>query len=299
MTRSPTVLSLALALACAGTAAGASARVLDDGGHRLSCNVSSRYSVRPAGRAFVFRQDEDKREIGIGGGRLFIDGHEVTVSDADHARLRRMEGEMHALVPELQQVATEALDIAFTALTEVARELSADPGQTVANLETSHRRAMARMRNTPMVLFDRDAMADVVQPILRDYLPEIIGGAVRTAIKAAFTIGKDGDLQARMDRMEHELDTRVDARAKALEPLAEQMCSRLRRIDALDDSLDVRLPDGRALDLLRADTRSDRHRGHDGDARDGDGHDGDARDGDDSDGGDKDDDASGARSKAS
>lgn len=270
MTRPLTALALALALALACAAGGASAHGTADGDHKLSCNVSSDYSVRPARRAFVFHQDEGKREVGIGGGRLFIDGHEVTVSDADHARLREMEGEMHALVPEFQQVATEAMDIAFTALTEVARELSADPGQTVSNLEASHRRAMARMRTSPMVLFDGDAMADVVQPILRDYLPEIIGGAVRTAIKAAFTIGKDGDLQARMDRMEHELDTRVNARAKALEPLAERMCTRLRRIDALDDALEVRMPDGSALDLLRADDRHDRHPGHDGDSRDGD-----------------------------
>ena len=105
---------------------------------------------------------------------------------------------------------------------------------------------------------------DVVEPILRDYLPEIIGGAVRTAIKAAFTLGKDGDLQARMARMEHELDTRVDARAKALEPLAESMCARLRRIDALDNALEVRTVDGQPLDLLRLDPDNRHHDRKDG-----------------------------------
>ena len=269
MTRSLSVLVLALA----GAASAASAHDPGRSDHHLGCDVGSDYSVRPVRRAFVFRQDALPHEVGIGGGRLFIDGNEVIVSDADHARLRQMEGEFHALVPEVQQIATEAVDIAFTALTEVARELSSDPGQTVASLEASHRRSMARMRSTPLALFDEDAMADVVQPILRDYLPEIIGGAVRTAIKAAFTIGKDGDLQARMDRMQHELDTRVDARAKALEPLAERMCTRLRRIDALDDALDVRTADGRPLDLLRIDAR---HHRHDGDG-DSDGHDADAR----------------------
>jgi hypothetical protein len=264
MSRSLTAISLMLACAASGAAA---AHGTGNGERNFSCHVRSQYAVRPARRAFVFRQDDGSREIGIGGGRLFIDGRELTISDADHARLRQMEGEMHALVPELQQVATEAVDIAFTALTEVARELSADPGQTVANLEASHRRVMARMRNTPMVLFDEDAMADIVQPILRDYLPEIIGGAVRTARNAALTHGQERDLQARMDRMEHELDTRVEARAKALEPLAERMCLRLRRIDALDDSLEVRTADGRALDLLQAD---DRHADHDGDSRAGD-----------------------------
>ena len=263
MARSLTVPMLAIALA--GSASAASAHDPGQDSRHLGCDVRSQYSIQPVRRAFVFRQDTAPHEIGIGGGRLFIDGNEVKVSDADHARLREMEGQFHALVPEVQQVATEAMDIAFTALTEVARELSSDPGQTVASLEASHRQAMARMRSTPLALFDQDAMAGVVQPILRDYLPEIIGGAVRTAIKAAFTVGKDGDLQARMDRMQHELDTRVDARAKALEPLAARMCTRLQRIDALDDALDVRSADGKPLDLLRIDARHPRH-GADADA---------------------------------
>ncbi len=265
MTRTLYLLILAL-LVAAPTAARAHGSSHDS--INLSCDVGTNYNVRMVRRAFVFSQDQAPREIGIGGGRLFIDGHEVTISDADHVRFAQMEREMHALAPELQKVATEAVDIAFTALTEVARELSTDPGQTVATLEASHRRAVAKMRRTPLALFDEDAMKGVVEPILRDYLPEIIGGAVRTAIKAAFTVGKDGDLQARMARMEHELDTRVNARAKALEPLAESVCTRLRRIDVLDNGLEVRTADGKPLDLLRLDAANRQRHGRDHDSDD-------------------------------
>lgn len=255
MIRSLPLLILALAAPAFAVPGLAMASAHDDdmGNVHLGCDIGTHYKVRMARRAFVFSQPGAPHEIGIGGGRLFIDGSEVTINDADHARIAQMEGEMHSLVPEVQKVAVEAVDIAFTALTEVARELSADPGQTVSTLEASHRQVLAKMRNTPLAMFDEDAMGDVVAPILRDYLPEIIGGAVRTALKAAFTLGKDGDLQARMARMEHELDTRVNARAKALEPLAESMCGRLRRIDALDNALEVRMADGRPLDLLRVD----------------------------------------------
>jgi hypothetical protein len=62
-----------------------------------------------------------------------------------------------------------------------------------------------------------------------------------------------------MDRMERELDERVDARAKALEPLADAMCRRLERMDGLDDALAARLPDGEPLQLLRVDPESRRH----------------------------------------
>jgi hypothetical protein len=238
------------------------------GNRHLGCEVDSGYSVRPYRNAFLFTRAGEPREVGIGGGRLFVDGREVAVSAADHARLAGMESEMHALVPEMRQVAVEAVDIAFTALAEVARGLSGDPGQTVAQLEASHRKMRARMAGTDLALLNEDAMGDLVRPILREYLPDIIGGAVRTAIKAAFSTGKEaGELRARMDRMEHALDERVDARATSLEPLAEAMCTRLRRIDALDDALEARTADGRRFELREPRAR-DRDR-EDREARDG------------------------------
>ena len=245
------VLSLAAAVAAGAAQAHPHSK---DADRQLHCEIDSQYTVRPYKRAYVF--EKDGREVGIGGGRLFVDGREVPVNAADHARLVDMEREFHALQPEMQQVVTEAVDIAFTALTEVARGLSGDPGQTVAELEASHRRVRSKMAAAPLALFNDDAISGIVEPIVREHLPDIVGGAVRTAIKAAFSTGKEaGDLKGRMDRMEHELDARVDARAKALEPLARSMCARLRRMDALDDALEVRTADGGRFDLLEADAR--------------------------------------------
>ena len=242
-------------LAFAAGAAGAQARSHPDkGDHHVSCDVESQYTVRPYKRAYVF--ERDGREVGIGGGRLFVDGREVEVSADDRTRLAGMEREFQALRPEMTQVVTEAVDIAFSALTEVARALSGDPGQTVAELEASHRKVRAKMAAAPLALFNEDAIEGVVQPILSEHLPAIIGGAVRSAVKAAFSTGKEaGEFQARMDRMEHELDARVEQRAKALEPLARSMCARLHRIDALDDALEVRTADGARFDLLEANAR--------------------------------------------
>jgi hypothetical protein len=231
----------------------------DDHGRHLSCEVGTQYSVRPYRQAFVFRQDKGKPgEVGIGGGRLFIDGREARLTAADHERLRRFEAEGHQLLPQVQQITVEAVDIAFTALTEVARALASDPKATVASLEAAHRRVRAEMGARPLAVFDDDAMGDVVKPLVSEYVPEIVGGAVSTALKAAFAGEKArNEFEARMQRMEHELDVRVDARAKALEPLAERMCERLRRMDAIDDALDFRLPDGQPLRLLELERGKD------------------------------------------
>lgn len=229
----------------------------DRPGRGDSCNVSSGYSVDTYRRAFLFKREDGKPgEIGIGGGRLFIDGREQKLSAADHERLRRLEGEMTALVPQIREIAIEAVDIAFAALTEVARGLSSSPRETVASLESAHRKVRSEMSAKPLSAFDEDAMASVVKPIITEYIPAIVGGAVSGALSAAFGgEQKANDFERRMQRMEKELNSKVEDRAKELEPLAEAMCTRLRAMDSLDDSLEFRLPDGKPMDLLR--TRRD------------------------------------------
>lgn len=219
------------------------------------CDVHSQYAVAPYRDAFLFTRDDGKPgEIGIGGGRLFIDGKEVTLADADHERLRRMEAEMHALVPEVEKISLEAIDIAFTALVEVARGLSNTPDKTIANLQDAQRRLRGELRGKPLVVFNDHAIEGIIGPIMTRFVPDIVGGAVSSALSAIFSGDTEAKkLEARMKRMEAELDTRVEARAKALEPLALAMCDRLTRMDALDDALEYRLPSGDALQLLRID----------------------------------------------
>jgi hypothetical protein len=224
----------------------------DHGRAHVGCNIHSDYNIGPYRNAYLFQRDDGPaRSIGIGGGRLFIDGKEIQLSAGDQRRVAQFEQELHGLGPEVQKVSEEAVAIAFTALVEVARGLSSDPDETIANLEKSRRQTLAEIRNKPMTVFNDDAMEDIVEPIVTRFIPDVAGGAVTAGLHAAFAGEAERQkFQQRMDRMEHELDTRVDARAKALEPLALAMCDRLTRMDALDDALEYRLPGGESLQLL-------------------------------------------------
>ena len=249
------LLTLALLLA-AGQAAGHER----DGVH-VGCDIGSSWSVQSYRSAWLFtREDGPVRELAIGGGRLFVDGKEMQVSGADHDRIARLEDELRDLSPELRQIAREAVDIAFTALVEVARGLSSTPDKTIAELQRGRARSLAEIDRQPMGVFNGDAVEKIIEPIIARFVPDIVGGAVSTALKAAFSgDAQRQEFQSKMDRMEHELDTRVDARAKALEPLAEAMCRRLERMDAFDDALEARLPNGEAIALLRVDPEHRRH----------------------------------------
>ena len=221
------------------------------------CDVHSDWGVAMHRRAFVFTHKEHQpAEVGIGGGRLFIDGREQTLSAADHARLSRLEAEMQALVPQLREVVVQAVDIAFTALAEVARGLASDPQHTVADLQSAQQRVRAQMNARPLTALDGDAIAGVVTPILTEYVPQIVGGAISGALKAAFGgEQKSQEFEKKMQAMERELDSKVEHRAKALEPLADAMCQRLQAMDRIDDELEFRLPDGDRLELLQVGPR--------------------------------------------
>ena len=249
------LVALTITLLLAHSAAQASSH--DRGRRGMSCDVSSDYSPRPYRSAFLFSQEDGSpREIGIGGGRLFVDGREHKLSAADHRRLSQFEDEMRELVPQTMRVAVEAVDIAFTALGEVAGAMSSTPDKTVRSLEEARLRVRRQISAQPLGVFDEDAVGEIVGPLVAQYVPQIIGGAVSSAVKAVFSGHDDaGDFEARMQRMEGEIERKVEARAEALEPLVESMCQRLQRMDAIEDSLQFRLPDGKPLQLFSIDRR--------------------------------------------
>lgn len=221
------------------------------------CNVHSDWSVRPHRLAFVFsREGHVPAEVGIGGGRLFVDGREQKLGAADHARIARLEKEMHAALPQLREVVLEAVDIAFTALTEVARGLAVEPRRAVADLEQAHKRVRAQVERRPLTALDGDAIGRTIGPIIGEFVPQIVGGAVRGALSAAFGgEQKAQDFEKKMQRMEKELDAKVELRARELEPLAEALCQRMQAMDRIDDELEYRLPDDGRLELLRVGPR--------------------------------------------
>ncbi len=236
----------------------------------LSCDIDSDYDLRRHGRAFVFeRQDGDgPKNLALGGGRVWVDGVEAKLSAADHARMRAFEGELNRLLPEVQQVATEAVDIAFTALTEVARGFGAKP-EAVTRMERARERLGTDMLDSEGWLFSSngrryeagaEAMVEsFVEPLVAELVPELVGSAVASSLKVAFSFDETriSEFEQRMERMGEQIEARVEKRADALEARADALCVRARRLDGIERALDYWLADGGRLDLLRADVDRD------------------------------------------
>ena len=228
--------------------------------HQMSCSEYSECTLRVQGNGYLLSRSEGSpATVALANGQLLVDGKVANVSAADRERLAQLDTELRRFVPEAQAVASEAIDIAFTALTEVARGLASDPDRAIANLEQAHVRARRDIQASPSVLFggkDDDAIDRIIEPVVAEFVPQITGGAMSLAFHAIFASDKErAAMEARLDRMGDEIDRRVDARADALEPKAQSLCTRLQRMDAIENSLEYRLPNGRPLGLLDVDTR--------------------------------------------
>lgn len=222
-----------------------------------SCNIDSRYELGTDGNAFVFTlADGHPSRVLMSAGRLQVDGRDAPLSPADQTRVRDFEVELRQLLPEAQKVASAAVGIAFDALGEVARALASDPKRAVANLERSRAIALREIRYRPEFMFSHDdkAIEDAIEPIVTRFVPDIIGGAVSLAVHAIFASDAERDaMEARMDKMGRTLDHEIQGRAGALEPMADAICLRMKRMDAIDNALDYRLPGGSRLELLSVD----------------------------------------------
>lgn len=264
MTHRTWIAGLLLACLCGGAAAQGSKLNLGRGVDidiDADCQVRSDYNFHLTERSVVFtRKQGAPARVLMRDGRLFVDDAWVQVGAADSRRIRDYERGARAAMPLAQQVGREAAQIALMAIGEVATAFSSDPAATRAKLDEARVKVDARLQQaiTPE-RFNGAALGEAIGDVIGDVLPTFIGDVVGGALRAAFS----GDT-ARFERIEHDLDARIEAvvepRAKALERNAEALCRRMEALDAIDDALEYRLPDGRPLSLLTVERKPRRQR---------------------------------------
>lgn len=218
----------------------------------LQCNVDSDYDLSVTDRSLILtRATGTPKAIVMRDGRLFVDDEWVALSAADAKRIAEYEKKVRATMPLAQEIGRDAADIAFTALGEVAAGMSSNPERTRGQLDKARKELDDRLaRAVTANRFNGNDLGNGIAHAIGDVLPVVIGDIVGGAISAAFS-GDEARL-ARMNNLDKEIERRVEPRAKRLEARAETLCRNMEALDAIDDSLEFRLPDGRRLDLIDA-----------------------------------------------
>ncbi|KRG71738.1 DUF2884 family protein [Pseudoxanthomonas dokdonensis] len=221
------------------------------GAAEVHCDVESDYDVTLNERSLIFtRDDASPKALVMRQGKLFVDDQWVSLDAGDSERLRQFEEGFRQTMPLAAEVAADAVDIAFSALGEVAAGLGNDPASTRKKLEQARVQMNTRMaRDISPTHFSEKALGESIGQTVAEVLPTLTGDIVGGALAAA--LSGDSERLERMQNLDQEIEARLAPRTKALEGRAQKLCDSMLALDRLDNALAYRLPDGRALELLR------------------------------------------------
>lgn len=226
-------------------------------GHQFqSCGLDSNYSVSFDEGGLLFVRDEGKPgRVLMRKGHLEVDGRELSLSDADRARIAEFEATVRALVPQAKAIARDAVDIAYSAVSEVAATFSktADNSATRHRLESLRDEVKLRLSDS----FDRRPWSEkefeaVFEQAMSDLLPVIIGEVAGTAISIALSGDEAAaaELEKRTAKLEQDIEKRIDTQTVQLASRVAALCPMVASLDRIESSLDLRLDQGGRLDLF-------------------------------------------------
>ena len=226
--------------------------------HAADCGLHSDYSlsVNPDNLEFK-RKSGTPADVVIANGSLRVDGQALAVSAADRQRLLDIEHGVRDTLPEVKAIAHEAITIAIDAVTEVSAAFARDPEAARASAQRLARAAHEldqRIAESNSFNDWKDGDIDrLVGSIAGTLVSEIVGNVAAQAITVALSGDEKAaaELEARANGIEKNIDRVVERRSKALERRAEGLCPRLHTLASVASALEVRLPDGRRLDLAQ------------------------------------------------
>src|SRR5690606_31183302 len=146
------------------------------------------------------------KEIFFHDGTLSVDRQVQAVSEADARRLRMMEDEARALMPQVADVAGGSIDITFDALAGVRRARRG--GERRARKDARQRtQALAQIEGSLGTgRWGQDAVGGEPERNVERVVEDMPGTGTRSVLWAVFP-GRAGKLGARADKLDAEMGT--------------------------------------------------------------------------------------------
>lgn len=219
------------------------------------CGLATPYNVLvDGGGVWLYRGEGAPKEIFFHDGELSVDRKLQPVSDADAQRLRQLEAESRLLMPKVADLARETVDITFDSLEGVVEALTGSK-RKARRLRGFRDDTLAHVDATLGTgRWDQDFFGEEFEARIEAAAESMASGIGRSVLWAVFTPGGADRLEKRAEKMEAELDRRLEARIGVVEAKADAMCVQVARMQAIEDTLEFRYR-GAPLGLLEAGER--------------------------------------------
>ncbi len=254
--------ALALLLTCAAAVVNASPGNADDIGE--SCNVEFASDVRISPAAVEFTSTTGAPMVIDADDRLFVDDEEVLLDESERAAVAAYAADVRRTVPKIVELALEGVEIGLAAVTEAFYALAdAGPPQSLLDaIDRIQEGVASKMLIDGNVVEVKggeigleDAM-DGLSPALSDAVSDAIGElviAVGQSLKEGegSLLDRMAGFSTRMAEFEETVESRVAAKAKALEERAQGLCDQIYALQASESALHVNVPQTRQFDLVK------------------------------------------------
>ena len=219
------------------------------------CGLTTGYNVLvDSGGVWLYRAEGAPKEIFFHDGELSIDRTLQTINAADAQRLRQLEAESRVLMPQVAGLARETVDITFDSLEGVVEALTGSR-RKARKLRSFRDDTLAHVDATLGTgRWDQDFFGEEFEARIEAAAESMASGIGRSMLWAVFTPGGADRLEKRAEKMEAELERRLEARIDVVEAKAEVMCTQVARMQAIEDTLEFRYQ-GAPLNLLDAGER--------------------------------------------
>jgi hypothetical protein len=222
------------------------------------CSVDSDYDMKVESQRLVFTASDQRSVITLmPGGAVQVDGKALDLDANDRRLFAGIEHGLRELVPEAKALALDAIGIAFEAVGHASTAFAATPQQARASAERIARTARdltdaISAKESWNARTDTD-FEHLIEGTIGTLVGEVIGNVAAQAIKVAFSGDEAAvaELEARASSIEKTVDKAVNRRGKELEARADDICRRVRDLDALESRIGARMPDGSKFDLVR------------------------------------------------
>ncbi|MDG1732731.1 MAG: DUF2884 family protein [Thalassotalea sp.] len=219
-----------------------------------NCAIDFNYSVIVEDQNIRFLQDQNTYVQINNQEQLFVEGKEVKLDAQQQKLLNEYAQGVHKQVPEIVDIALDAVEIAFSAVSHVVTGFSgedAKPNKRIDDIfakikEKVHTRFnheegyyfLAEQDFTEVDEFIEDELEQEIEAVVTDSIGDLL-----IAVGSAMNSG-DGSLEEnmeafgeRMERMGDDIEAQVEDKAEELGAKAELVCNNLKSLDKIESEL--------------------------------------------------------------
>jgi DUF2884 family protein len=238
-----------------------------------SCNINLHAGIQISPHSIQFfkqgsRQQQSKDQAIykiVNDNRLFIGATERDLSASQQALVHDYATSIRNVIPEVNSVAIEGIDLASEGVTLALNELLGNDNDVAKDLtdELAKVRAEVNLRfnSEQTMYFDEDGFAgdeffdekfeDHIEAVVENAIKKSMGSILIAVGQQMLFANDDGnDFETRMEKFGEQMEQKMELKAASIEKRANGLCQSMAKIDRLEELLKIEMPALAEFNLL-------------------------------------------------